>query len=380
MEIMDTKNGGVELHLHAHHLLHHVQMIKLMMFLVFFSSVSHSAQSPAIFIFGDSLIDNGNNNYLPSIAKANYFPYGIDLGVPTGRFCDGLTVTDYGARWLGLPFPPPYLSLQSLTTKILRGVNYASAAAGILDETGRHYGSRISFNRQILLFEKTVKFQLPILIADPNALAQFIANSLFIINIGSNDYINNYLLPQYYTSSKTYSPEAFADLLITSFTRQLTSLYRLGVRKMLIVGIGPLGCIPSQLSMNNSTDGECIERVNDIVMAFNRPFFSMLPSLNSSLPGAFFVYQNIYDRFNDLIQNPSDYGFTVKNQACCGNGRYGGELSCLPLQVPCAARNQYIFWDSFHPSQAANAIIAARCYSPSATDCYPISGRQLAQI
>ncbi|KAH7674373.1 GDSL lipase/esterase protein [Dioscorea alata] len=379
METTETKHGGVELHLDVHHLLEHIQ-IKLIMFLAFFSSVSHSAQSPAIFIFGDSLIDNGNNNYLPSIARANYFPYGIDLGVPTGRFCDGLTVTDYGARWLGLPFPPPYLSLQSLSTKILRGVNYASAAAGILDETGRHYGSRISFNRQILLFEKTVKFQLPILIADPNALAQFIANSLFIINIGSNDYINNYLLPQYYTSSKTYSPEGFANLLITAFTRQLASLYQLGVRKMLIVGVGPLGCIPSQLSMNNSTDGECIKRVNDIVMAFNSRFFPMLPSLNSSLPGAFFVYQNIYDRFIDLIQNPSDYGFTVKNQACCGSGRYGGELSCLPLQVPCAARNQYIFWDSFHPSQAANAIIAARCYSPSATDCYPISGRQLAQI
>lgn len=97
MEIMEAKNGGVELHLDVHHLLDHIQ-IKFIMFLAIFSSVSHSAQSPAIFIFGDSLIDNGNNNYLPSIAKANYFPYGIDLGVPTGRFCDGLTVTDYGGK------------------------------------------------------------------------------------------------------------------------------------------------------------------------------------------------------------------------------------------------------------------------------------------
>ena len=51
---------------------------------------------PAMFIFGDSLIDNGNNNNLPlSFAKANYFPYGIDFkGGPTGRFSNGYTIVD----------------------------------------------------------------------------------------------------------------------------------------------------------------------------------------------------------------------------------------------------------------------------------------------
>lgn len=50
---------------------------------------------PAMFIFGDSLIDNGNNNNLPSLAKANYFPYGIDFsGGPSGRFSNGYTIVD----------------------------------------------------------------------------------------------------------------------------------------------------------------------------------------------------------------------------------------------------------------------------------------------
>lgn len=50
---------------------------------------------PAMFIFGDSLIDNGNNNNLASLAKANYFPYGIDFnGGPTGRFSNGYTMVD----------------------------------------------------------------------------------------------------------------------------------------------------------------------------------------------------------------------------------------------------------------------------------------------
>lgn len=50
---------------------------------------------PAMFIFGDSLIDNGNNNNLASFAKANYYPYGIDFnGGPTGRFSNGYTMVD----------------------------------------------------------------------------------------------------------------------------------------------------------------------------------------------------------------------------------------------------------------------------------------------
>lgn len=55
---------------------------------------------PAMFIFGDSLIDNGNNNNLPSFAKANYFPYGIDFdGGPTGRFSNGYTMVDEIGNW-----------------------------------------------------------------------------------------------------------------------------------------------------------------------------------------------------------------------------------------------------------------------------------------
>lgn len=65
----------------------------LLVFMAFFCS-SGTAAAPAMFIFGDSLVDNGNNNFIPSIARANYFPYGIDLGAPTGRFCNGLTVVD----------------------------------------------------------------------------------------------------------------------------------------------------------------------------------------------------------------------------------------------------------------------------------------------
>lgn len=51
---------------------------------------------PALFIFGDSLADPGNNNHLASLAKANFPPYGnhFDTQKPTGRFCNGRTALD----------------------------------------------------------------------------------------------------------------------------------------------------------------------------------------------------------------------------------------------------------------------------------------------
>lgn len=51
-------------------------------------------QVPCYFIFGDSLVDNGNNN-IQSLARANYLPYGIDFPEgPTGRFSNGKTTVD----------------------------------------------------------------------------------------------------------------------------------------------------------------------------------------------------------------------------------------------------------------------------------------------
>lgn len=57
--------------------------------------VTGQARVPALFVLGDSLVDAGNNNFLASVARANYLPYGIDLNFrPTGRFCNGLTFID----------------------------------------------------------------------------------------------------------------------------------------------------------------------------------------------------------------------------------------------------------------------------------------------
>nr|GFA77729.1 GDSL esterase/lipase At1g71250 [Tanacetum cinerariifolium] len=89
-------------------------------------------------------------------------------------------------------------------------------------------------------------------------LTQLLSNSIVVMVFGSNDNINNYLLPKLYRSSRTYNPEEFADLLLNHYRRQLLALYNAGLRKFFLAGMGPLGCIPNHpkiLSANHIVAG-----------------------------------------------------------------------------------------------------------------------------
>lgn len=58
---------------------------------------------PAVFVFGDSTVDVGNNNYLniTAAARANYPQYGVDFSrsTPTGRFSNGRNTADLLGRF-----------------------------------------------------------------------------------------------------------------------------------------------------------------------------------------------------------------------------------------------------------------------------------------
>ncbi|KAH1064766.1 hypothetical protein J1N35_029753 [Gossypium stocksii] len=92
-----------------------------------------------MFVFGSSLVDNGNNNYLEySMAKADFLPYGIDFPKgPSGRFTNGKNVIDLPGEMLKLPcLIPPFSDPSTKGSKVVHGVNFASGASGILDDSG----------------------------------------------------------------------------------------------------------------------------------------------------------------------------------------------------------------------------------------------------
>ncbi|OAY63870.1 GDSL esterase/lipase [Ananas comosus] len=280
-----------------------------------------------MFVFGDSLIDNGNNNDLPSFAKANYYPYGIDFsGGPTGRFSNGYTIVGR------IPF-----------NQQIR--NFAASLAQISTRIGRA------------------------------ATSESVRRSVLFVGFGSNDYLNNYLMPNYNTRLR-YNKDQFSDLLIRQYRTQLISLYNFGARKFMIANVGVLGCIPSVLAQNFLT--HCSEEVDNLVLPFNNKVKLMVNNLNANLANANFIYIDIYDMFADILNHPTAYGFSVIDRGCCGIGRNSGQISCLPFQTPCDNREQYIFWDAFHPTSKVNIILARRAFNGSSNSVFPMNILQLA--
>lgn len=66
-------------------------------FFIFNLGFLEAQKVPAVYVFGDSLVDVGNNNYLNgTFAKAIFPYYGIDFPTkkPAGRFCNGKNAAD----------------------------------------------------------------------------------------------------------------------------------------------------------------------------------------------------------------------------------------------------------------------------------------------
>lgn len=79
----------------------------------------------------------------------------------------------------------------------------------------------MNFPEQVGLFERIVKEELPKHYEDSDELSDYLAKSLFVISIGSNDYINNYLDKQHSDTRKRYTPQSFATKLIHNLSPQI---------------------------------------------------------------------------------------------------------------------------------------------------------------
>ncbi|AES64973.1 putative triacylglycerol lipase [Medicago truncatula] len=338
-------------------------------------SISYKIQ--ASFVFGDSLLDVGNNNYITSLAKANHHPYGIDFGKPTGRFCNGRTVVDVIEQHLGLGYTPPYLSPNTCGSVILKGVNYASAAAGILNYTGHIFVGRINFDAQIDNFANT-REDIISKIGVRGAL-KLLKNSLFTVAFGSNDFLDNYLAPgPSIPEWQLLSPESFVAIMISTFRVQITRLFTLGARKIVVINVGPIGCIPCMRDLNPFSGDKCVKFPNHLAQLFNTQLKNLVEELRTDLKGSLFVYGDAYHIMEDIMMNYSKYGFKNTNSACCHLvGRFGGLIPCDRYSKVCEDRSKYIFWDTFHPSDAANVIIAKRLLNGDANDVSPTNVWQL---
>ncbi|KAK3198200.1 hypothetical protein Dsin_021615 [Dipteronia sinensis] len=336
-------------------------------------TVAPLAEARAFFVFGDSLVDSGNNNYLATTARADAPPYGIDYPTrrPTGRFSNGLNIPDIISEQIGQSQPPlPYLSPVLKGHKLLNGANFASAGIGILNDTGIQFLNIIRMFRQLDYFEEYQR-RVSGLIGSQKT-GELVNKALVLITVGGNDFVNNYYLVPFSARSRQFSLPDYVKYLISEYRKLLMRLYNLGARQVLVTGTGPLGCVPAELAMR-STDGECSEELQRAAALYNPQLVEMIKGLNSEIGENVFIAANTQQMHMDFISDPQAYGFTTSKVACCGQGPNNGLGLCTVLSNLCPDRDHYAFWDPFHPSEKANRIIVQQIMSGSTQYMTPMN-------
>lgn len=71
---------------------------------------------------------------------------------------------------------------------------------------------------------------------DDGTLNSYLSRCIFYSGMGSNDYLNNYYMPDFYTTSSNFTPSAYAASLLKDYTRQFT-VKRCLLRSMYILVI-----------------------------------------------------------------------------------------------------------------------------------------------
>ncbi|RZC66745.1 hypothetical protein C5167_010430 [Papaver somniferum] len=309
---------------------------------------------PGLLIFGDSIVDPGNNNNLPTIAKCNFLPYGQDLmgGKPTGRFSNGKVPGDLIAEALGIKdILPAYLDPFLDPNDLLTGVSFASGAAGY-DPLTSKLAMAISLEKQVELFKEYLA-KVAALAGEAKAKS-ILSESLYLVVIGSNDLGNTYFGSQLRSN---YDIPAYADLMVEGATSFIQDLYDVGARRIGVFGVPPIGCLPSQRTLAGGKARNCAESYNQAAQIFNSKLSPALAKLTAKFEHGRAVYADIYYPILEIIDNPHNYGFEEATKGCCGTGKIESTILCNQLNpFTCDDVSKYIFWDSYHPTERAYRI------------------------
>ncbi|KAJ9551423.1 hypothetical protein OSB04_015468 [Centaurea solstitialis] len=315
------------------------------------------AKVSSIIVFGDSSVDAGNNNYVATILKSNFEPYGRDFNGshPTGRFCNGRIATDFISEALGIrSIVPAYLDPQYGMVDFVRGVSFASAGTGY-DNLTSAVLSVIPLSKELDYFKEyhaKMRDYLGALEAE-----KVLRDALYVISLGTNDFLENYYtLP---TRSTVYSIQEYQDFLQGIAKTFIIDLYSLGARKISLAGLPPMGCLPLERTPNYFPGSNCTHEYNVVAKQFNVKLQQLVTSLNKRIHDIQLVYSDVYKILSDIIKNPRFFGFEDGHVPCCTGGKYEISYLCNRFSSStCKAANKYVFWDSFHPSEKANLIVA----------------------
>ncbi|KAM7265125.1 hypothetical protein ACFE04_002808 [Oxalis oulophora] len=271
-----------------------------------------------LFVFGDSYVDAGNWD-VPSLSWLP--PYGMTFpGKPSGRFSDGKVLSDFIAEFLGIESPIAYRLRQSGNQQ--NGINFAYGGTGVFPTTV----GKPTLAQQIGLLEQLI--QQNVYTRDD------LGSSVALISVAGNDYGIG-------VGGGGAGNPGLTVSLINQLGLDLKRLKDLGLRKVAVTAIEPVGCLPVSTAILGYA--RCNDASNLFAQNHNRMLSQTVQSLNSNGNGSFFIV-DLYNAFLTALQKQSRPGALAP---CCG-ALLGGACSAGSV---CPMPGTSFFWDLVHPAQ-----------------------------
>lgn len=76
-------------------------------------------------------------------------------------------------------------------------------------------------NNQVENFGRAVEEMSRFFRGDTEALSCYLSKCIFYSGMGSNDYLNNYFMTDFYNTKSQFTPQAYASSLLQDYDRQL---------------------------------------------------------------------------------------------------------------------------------------------------------------
>ncbi|KAK9062728.1 hypothetical protein SSX86_019917 [Deinandra increscens subsp. villosa] len=306
----------------------------------------------SVLAFGDSYVDQGNNNYINTTGKVNYHPYGEDFvgGIPTGRFSNGKTIPDFLAEALGVKeYVPPFLDPVISDKDLQTGVSFASGGSG-LDPLTTEITTAIPMSVQVDLFKQYIERLRRNI--NEEAANNIITNSLVVLVVSTND-----LLVSFPLRSSQYDALAYSNMLVKLVLNFIQEVYTLGVRRMVVFSAPPIGCLPEVRTVAGGPQRRCGDKENNLAQLYNTILEQQLQFWTTSFPQSGVTFFDYYNPLINIIENPKKYGFDVVDKGCCGTGKAEVLYLCNKLTPTCPDRSKYLFWDGLHITEKGYNII-----------------------
>ncbi|KAJ1380244.1 SGNH hydrolase superfamily [Sesbania bispinosa] len=248
------------------------------------------------------------------------------------------------AKYLGLRSPLPYKFRKVIPQYLKYGVNFAYGGTGVFDTSFSYPNMTI----QIDFFNQLIQEN----VFTPSDLS----NSVALVSVAGNDY-GFYLS----TNGSAQGFPSFITSVVNQITTNLIRLQKLGVKKIVVGGFEPFGCLP--LFTTPSSFQRCNSTFNELVVLHNNLLNQSVTKLNQqSKDHTTFVILDLYDSFMSVLNDPSTNNIKDQLKPCCvgvsskyfcGSVDENNEKKYTVCENPKSA----FFWDLFHPTQAGwNAV------------------------